>query len=87
MIETLPVVPIVRPSLPARNLDEFIGYAKDHPGEMTYGSTGAGSFFHLNALTFINLTKANLPHGQGSLTSDCARRSHRHGVRCRSGVP
>jgi len=73
MIETLPVVLIVRPSLPAKNLSELITYAKDHAGEMTYGSTGAGSFFHLNALTFINLTKANLrhvPYGQGSLTSD-----------------
>jgi tripartite-type tricarboxylate transporter receptor subunit TctC len=72
-IETLPVVLIVRPSLPAMNLSELITSAKDHAGEMTYGSTGAGSFFHLNALTFINLTRANLrhvPYGQGSLTSD-----------------
>jgi len=73
MIETLPVVLIVRPSLPAKNLSELISYANEHAGEMTYGSTGAGSFFHLNALTFINLTKANLrhvPYGQGNLTSD-----------------
>ncbi len=73
MVETLPVVLIVRPSLPVKTLNELITYAKGHAGEMTYGSTGAGSFFHLNALTFINLTKANLrhvPYGQGSLTSD-----------------
>jgi tripartite-type tricarboxylate transporter receptor subunit TctC len=73
MLETLPVVLIVRPSLPVKNLSEFTSYAKDHPGEMTYGSTGPGSFFHLNALTFMNLTSANLrhvPYGQGSITSD-----------------
>jgi tripartite-type tricarboxylate transporter receptor subunit TctC len=73
MIETLPVVLIVRPTFPARNLSEFISYAKDHPGEATYGSTGAGSFFQLNALAFMSLTKTNLrhvPYGQGSLTSD-----------------
>jgi tripartite-type tricarboxylate transporter receptor subunit TctC len=73
MIETLPVVLIVRPSLPARSLGELISYAKDHIGEMTYGSTGAGSFFHLNALAFMNLAETNLrhvPHGQGNLTSD-----------------
>jgi tripartite-type tricarboxylate transporter receptor subunit TctC len=73
MIESLPVVLIVRPTFPAKNLIEFMSYVKDHPGETTYGSTGAGSFFQLNALAFASLTKTNLrhvPYGQGNLTSD-----------------
>lgn len=73
LIETLPIVVVVRASLPARSLGELISYAKEHPGEMTYGSTGAGSFFHLNALEFMNLTDVNLrhvPYGQGNLMGD-----------------
>jgi len=40
---------------------------------MTYGSTGAGSFFHVNALQFINITNTNLrhvPYGQGNPITD-----------------
>jgi tripartite-type tricarboxylate transporter receptor subunit TctC len=73
MIETLPVVLIVSPSLPVKNLAELMSRAKDHPGEMTYGSSGAGSFFHVNALQFLNVTNSDLkhvPYGQGSLMSD-----------------
>jgi tripartite-type tricarboxylate transporter receptor subunit TctC len=73
MVETLPVVLIVSPSLPVKNLGELIGRAKSRPGEMTYGSSGAGSFFHVNALQFSNVTNTDLkhvPYGQGSLMSD-----------------
>jgi tripartite-type tricarboxylate transporter receptor subunit TctC len=73
LIETLPMAVVVRASLPARSLGELISYAKEHPGEMTYGSTGAGSGFHLNALEFMNLSDVNLrhvPYGQGNLMGD-----------------
>jgi tripartite-type tricarboxylate transporter receptor subunit TctC len=73
MIETLPGALIVRASLPAKSLSELIAYAKDHPGEMTYGSTGPGGFFHVNALLFSSVTNVNLrhiPYGQGSPITD-----------------
>jgi tripartite-type tricarboxylate transporter receptor subunit TctC len=38
---------MVHPSLPARNLKQLIGYAKAHPGELSYGSAGAGTLTHL----------------------------------------
>ncbi|WP_442579791.1 Bug family tripartite tricarboxylate transporter substrate binding protein [Mesorhizobium sp. ASY16-5R] len=34
---------VVRPSLGIKNLKDLIAYAKQHPGEMTYGSAGIGS--------------------------------------------
>jgi len=73
MIETLPAALIVRASLPAKSVAELISYAKDHPGELTYGSTGPGGWFHVNALLFSSITHINLrhiPYGQGSPVTD-----------------
>ena len=38
---------VVRQDLPVKNLDEFIAYAKSHPGRLSYSSPGAGSTPHL----------------------------------------
>ena len=39
----LPQVLIARKDLPARNLQDFIAYARQHQAKMQYGSGGAGS--------------------------------------------
>jgi tripartite-type tricarboxylate transporter receptor subunit TctC len=37
---------VVRPSLPVKTIDEFVAYAKAHPGKLTYGSAiGIGPHF------------------------------------------
>src|SRR5258708_2652192 len=37
---------VVRPSLPVKTIGEFVAYAKDHPGKLTYGSAiGIGPHF------------------------------------------
>jgi tripartite-type tricarboxylate transporter receptor subunit TctC len=33
----------VHPSVPAKNVREFIALAKAHPGKLDYGTTGIGS--------------------------------------------
>lgn len=38
---------VINPSIPAKNLDEFIAHAKSHPGQLTFGSPGNGSPAHL----------------------------------------
>jgi tripartite-type tricarboxylate transporter receptor subunit TctC len=38
---------IVRKSLPAKTLSEFVAYAKANQGKMQYGSAGAGSGMHV----------------------------------------
>ncbi|MHA7685781.1 Bug family tripartite tricarboxylate transporter substrate binding protein [Cupriavidus sp. PET2-C1] len=40
-------VVVVSPSLPVKTLPELVAYAKAHPGQLNYGSAGAGSIFHL----------------------------------------
>jgi tripartite-type tricarboxylate transporter receptor subunit TctC len=37
----------VAPSLPVSNLQELIAYAKSHPGELNFASTGSGTANHL----------------------------------------
>lgn len=38
---------VVHPDVPARNLAEFVAYAKSNPGRMNFGSVGPGSGGHL----------------------------------------
>jgi tripartite-type tricarboxylate transporter receptor subunit TctC len=40
---------VVRSDLPANTVGELIAYAKANPGQLTYGSQGAGSTAHLSA--------------------------------------
>lgn len=52
----------VHPSLPVRNLKEFIALAKKRPGELNYGTSGSGSITHLAVELFrleagINMTR------------------------------
>ena len=55
-------VMIVNPSVPVKNVSEFVSYAKAHPGEMNYSSAGVGSAGHLEALYFSRLTGIKMTH-------------------------
>jgi tripartite-type tricarboxylate transporter receptor subunit TctC len=52
----------VHPSLPAKNLAEFISYAKKNPGTINYASQGAGSLSHVGTALFAQMTKTELVH-------------------------
>jgi tripartite-type tricarboxylate transporter receptor subunit TctC len=73
MIEKMPGAIIVRSSLAANSLQQLIRRATDHPGDLTYGSTGRGGWLHVSALLFSSITNTNLrhvPYAQGNLAPD-----------------
>jgi len=75
ILAVAPLCFVVRPSLPARNLNEFIDYAKANPGKLSYGSTGVGSLPHVGGELFKILVKTpDLTHvpykGAGPMLTD-----------------
>lgn len=50
------------PSSGIKTIEDLIAYAKEHPGKVTYGTTGLGSDDHLSALEFERMTGVQLKH-------------------------
>ena len=69
-----PLVIAVNPSVPAKNLPEFIAYAKANPGKMNFASAGNGSPIHMAGELFKMMAGINLAHvpyrGGGSALID-----------------
>ncbi len=55
LISKVPSLYVVHPDLPVKNLQEFVAYAKAHPGQLNYGSAGNGSAGHL-AFEYLKLS-------------------------------
>ncbi len=53
---------IVNPSVPARDVKEFIALAKARPGDIKFGTSGLGSPPYLGALAFFTATGVDLTH-------------------------
>ena len=52
----------INPSIPAKDLKEFIAYAKSKPGELNFATSSTGGPTHLAAVQFEMLTGAKLQH-------------------------
>jgi len=52
----------VHPSVPAKDLKEFVAYAKARPGSVNYGSAGGGTSSQLSGELFNQMTGAKLVH-------------------------
>jgi tripartite-type tricarboxylate transporter receptor subunit TctC len=63
LFATLPNLLVVNPKvIPVKNVQEFIAYAKAHPGEINYSSIGIGSSQHLAAVQFELATGIKMKH-------------------------
>jgi tripartite-type tricarboxylate transporter receptor subunit TctC len=62
LVASTPYVLTTHPSLPVKNVKEFIAFAKKRPGEMNYGSAGNGSTHHLSGELLKTMTGINLVH-------------------------
>lgn len=62
LLASIPHVIVVNPQIPAHSLRELIALAKEHPGELRYGSAGNGSSMHLSGELFKQATGTNLAH-------------------------
>ena len=70
MRDFVPVAPInysdllmvIHPSVPAKNLKEFIALAKKDPGKLNYASSGPGTPYHMAAELFKAMSGANIVH-------------------------
>jgi tripartite-type tricarboxylate transporter receptor subunit TctC len=57
-----PFLVVTHPSLPVKNIKEFIALAKAKPGELNYGSAGSGSGGHLFVEMFASMARVKLMH-------------------------
>ena len=62
VVVRVPEVLAVHPSVPAKNVAEFIAYAKANPGKINFGSAGGGSITHLAGELLKAEAKVNMVH-------------------------
>ncbi len=74
LLAETPLLLVVHPSLPAKNIKQLIALAKSRPGELAYASGGIGGSGHLAAELLRALTQVDLVHvpykGTGAVITD-----------------
>jgi len=53
---------VVHPSVPAKNVKEFIDLAKKDPGKLNYASSGPGTPYHMAGELFKAMSKTDIVH-------------------------
>ena len=59
---TVPLILAINPALPAKNLQEFVAYAKANPGKLNYASSGSGTITHLAGALFASQMGLKMQH-------------------------
>jgi tripartite-type tricarboxylate transporter receptor subunit TctC len=74
VVMSSPLVLVVTPALPVRNVKEFIALAKARPGELSFASSGPGSSTHLTSELLKSVTGTKMVHvpykGQSQALTD-----------------
>lgn len=61
-VATVPLVLIINPDVPAKNLQEFMAHAKSKPGQLNFASPGLGSTTFIAGALFRDAAKLDLVH-------------------------
>lgn len=61
-VANVPLVLIINPQLPAKNLKEFVALLKANPGKYDFASSGAGAPLHLAGELFKSMTGTDIQH-------------------------
>jgi tripartite-type tricarboxylate transporter receptor subunit TctC len=74
LVAAPPYLLVVNPSVPAKSTAEFVAYAKQHPGDIAFGSSGIGAASHLAGELFNSMAGVELLHvpykGTGQALTD-----------------
>ena len=62
MLAHLPFILLVNPSLPVQSVADLIKYAKELPGQLSFGSGGVGASHHLYGELFKTLAGVQMTH-------------------------
>ncbi len=73
LVAIAPYLLVVHPSIPARNLKEFVALVKSQPGKLNYGSAGTATTTHLAMVTLATRASLDMTHipfnGNGPATT------------------
>jgi len=61
-VANVPNVLVVSPTLPVKDVKEFVALAKSKPGQLNFASSGVGTIVHLNGELFKMITGVDLVH-------------------------
>ncbi len=74
LVARFPLVLVINPGLPAKDLRQFIDLLRENPGKYNYGSAGNATGTHLAAEWFKTLARVDIVHvpykGTGAVTPD-----------------
>jgi tripartite-type tricarboxylate transporter receptor subunit TctC len=62
LLVSIPLVLLVNPDLPIKSLPELLKYARERPGQLSFGSSGIGSSLHLAGELLKNMTGIQMTH-------------------------
>jgi len=62
VVNTTPLLLAAHPSVPAKNLREFLALLKANPGKYNYGSSGKGTTLHMAAELFNTMAGVDVVH-------------------------
>ena len=62
LVATVPIVLVVHPSVPVKDVKELVALAKANPGTLNFGSSGNGSTNHLAGELLKSLTGIDIVH-------------------------